>query len=186
MILVNGCSFTSGEESPVSWSKFVPGTINIATAGASNDHILYSTVGFVRTLRKPDYAIIQWTSPDRIEISGKHLTPTSGGRYGKQLVDLVFKDWDTDLARYRLKAQIELLHAYLEQQNIPHFFISGFSIQTWAQGLEPAPWLGWPDQGIVEWMGDCPKGPGGHPLELGHQRIAERINEHIRNLGWIS
>ena len=186
MILVNGCSFTSGEESTVAWPKFIPNTINLATAGASNDHIVISTVNFIRTLRKPDYAIIQWTSPDRIEISGKHLTPTSGRRYGQELVDLVFADWNTDLARSKFKSQVALLHAYLEQQSIPHFFISAWNIQSWAQGTAPAPWLGWPDQGMVEWMGDCPRGPGGHPLELGHKRIAEQINEHIRNLGWIS
>jgi hypothetical protein len=28
---------------------------------------------------------------------------------------------------------------------------------------------------MLEWMGDCPKGPGGHPLELGHARIADAI-----------
>ncbi len=186
MILVNGCSFTSGEESPVAWPRLVPGSISLAEPGASNDYIVQSTVNFIRTLRKPDYAIIQWTSPNRIEISGKHLTPTSQGKYGKDLVDLVFKDWDYDLSRSKFKSQVALMHAYLEQQNIPHFFVSAFDIQTWVSGPEPAPWLGWPDQGMVEWMGDCPQGPGGHPLELGHKRIAERINEHIRNLGWIS
>ena len=46
--------------------------------------------------------------------------------------------------------------------------------------------IDWPNGHMCEWMGNSPKGPGGHPLELGHQRIAERINEHIRNLGWIS
>lgn len=45
-------------------------------------------------------------------------------------------------------------------------------------------YLGWPMFGMTDWMGDCPKGISGHPLELGHQRIAEKIDEHIRNLGW--
>ena len=44
---------------------------------------------------------------------------------------------------------------------------------------------GWHQQGMTDWMGDCPKGPGGHPLELGHQRIAEHVKKHIRNLGWL-
>ena len=47
-------------------------------------------------------------------------------------------------------------------------------------------WMDWQSEGMIEWMGDCPKGPGGHPLTLGHQRIANKINEHIRNLGWLS
>ena len=50
--------------------------------------------------------------------------------------------------------------------------------------IDPTYYIGWPKFGMTTFMGDCPKGPGGHPLELGHQRIAERIDEHIRNLSW--
>jgi hypothetical protein len=185
MILVNGDSFTTGEESPIAWPGLVPNTVNIATPGASNDYILSSTVRYIRQVRKPNHVIVAWTTPNRIEISGKHLTPTSQQRYGS-IVDAVFKDWDEQWAREKFLTQVEILHTYLVACGIPHFFISTFDIQTWAHEYNLRPWLGWPDQGIVEWMGDCPKGPGGHPLELGHQRIAERINEHIRNIGWIS
>ncbi len=33
----------------------------------------------------------------------------------------------------------------------------------------------------VEWTYGTPHGPNGHPLEAGHQIIAEKIYEHIRN-----
>jgi hypothetical protein len=46
--------------------------------------------------------------------------------------------------------------------------------------------LGWPNEQFVEWTYGCPQGPNGHFLEEGHQRVAEKINEHIRNLGWVS
>jgi lysophospholipase L1-like esterase len=186
MILVNGCSFTSGKESRIAWPDLLPDTVNIATPGSSNDHIMSSTVFYIKSVKIPDYVIIAWTSPDRIDISGKHLTATSQARYGKTLVDEVFKDWKSDWARTKFLTQVDLLHGFLESKNIPHIFVSTFDIQTWAQGPMNDFYYGWPDQGIVEWMGDCPKGPGGHPLELGHQRIAERINEYIRNLGWFS
>jgi len=186
MILVNGDSFTAGEESSVTWSSLIANTVNIATSGASNDHIISGTVYYIQTMPLPDYVIVAWTSPDRIDISGKHLTPTSQTRYGEVLVNEVFKDWNANWARVKFLTQVDLLHGFLENKNIPHVFISTFDIQTWAQGSMDNFWLGWPNEGIVEWMGDCPKGPGGHPLELGHQRIAEKINEHIRHLGWIS
>lgn len=191
MILVNGCSFTSGEESTVAWPDLIEDTVNIATPGASNDHILYSTVEFImnRSIMfgsVPDYAIIAWTTPNRIEISGKHLTPTSQPKYG-DIVDAVFKDWDEAWARSKFLQQATLMSAFLKHNNIPYVFVSAFDIQTWAPSLSSLEyWLGWPSEGLVEWMGDCPKGPGGHPLELGHQRIADKINEHIRNLGWLS
>ena len=184
-ILVNGCSFTSGEESPVAWPQLIPNTINIAQPGASNDYILHSTVNYVENNEKPTHAIIAWTTPNRIEISGKHLTATSGRKYGA-IVDEVYKDWDMFWARDRFYSSVKLLHAYLKQKRITHLFVSAFEIQHFAQGKPPAPWLGWPQAGFVEWMWDCPKGPGGHPLELGHQRIAEKINEHIRTRGWLS
>ena len=186
MILVNGDSFTVGEESSIAWPSLIPGTVNIATSGASNDHIMSSTVFYVQTQIKPDYVIVAWSSPDRIDIGGKHLTATSQDRYGKTLIDEVFKNWNSEWARLKFLTQIDLLHGFLESKDIPHLFVSTFDIQTWAQGPMEDFYLGWPKEGIVEWMGDCPKGPGGHPLELGHQRIAERINEHIRHLGWIS
>lgn len=186
MILVNGDSFTAGEESSIAWPDLIPDSVNIAEPGCSNDYIMTSTVLYCQTNKKPDHVIVAWTSPDRIDISGKHLTPTSQGRYGKKLVDAVFKDWDSQHARIRFLVQIDLLHSFLLSKNIPHLFVSTFDIQTWADGPVFDEYFGWPKEGLVEWMGDCPKGPGGHPLEQGHQRIAEKINEHIRNLGWIS
>jgi hypothetical protein len=186
MILVNGDSFTVGEESTVAWPSLIPDTVNIAASGASNDHIMSSTVYHIQTQPRPDYVIVAWSSPDRIDIGSKHLTATSQARYGKTLVDEVFKDWNSNWARVKFLTQIDLLHGFLASKNIPHLFVSTFDIQTWAQGILDDFYLGWPKEGIVEWMGDCPKGPGGHPLELGHQRIADKINEHIRHLGWIS
>ncbi len=184
-ILVNGCSFTSGEESSIAWPQLVPNTHNIATPGASNDHIMHSTVQYIEEVEIPTHVIIAWTTPNRIEISGKHLTATSKRKYGN-IVDEVFKDWDYLWARNRFTTTVKLMHHYLRSKNIPHLFVSAFEIQPWVIGPPPAPWLGWPRSGLVEWMWDCPKGSGGHPLELGHQRIADKINEHIRMLGWIS
>jgi hypothetical protein len=184
-ILVNGCSFTKGEESPIAWPELIPCTKNIATNGASNDYIMHSTVQYIENVNKPTHVILAWTTPNRIEISGKHLTPTSGKKYGT-VVNEVFKDWDIFWARKKFMSTVQLMHNYLENKNIPHLFVSSFEIQPWAMGPPPAAWLGWPRSGFVEWMWDCPKGPGGHPLQLGHQRIAEKINEHIRTLGWIS
>ena len=39
---------------------------------------------------------------------------------------------------------------------------------------------------VAEWCYGLPYGPNGHPLHEGHRLIANKINEHIRNIGWIS
>ena len=39
---------------------------------------------------------------------------------------------------------------------------------------------------VGEWCYGLPYGPNGHPLVEGHQLIAEKINEHIRNISGLS
>lgn len=193
MILINGDSFTTGEESSIAWPSLLPyDVVSLAQPGVSNDYIVRSTVEYLErdidmTVKQ---VIIAWTTPNRIEISGQHLTPTSGKKYGA-VIDAVFSNWDEDWAYDKFISQVELLNSYLHHCDIPHMFVSTFDIQARANTKDLGfftknKYLGWPHEGIVEWMGDCPKGPGGHPLEIGHQRIAEKINEYIRYSGWFS
>ncbi len=178
MILVNGDSFTYGEESPIAWPNLIANTVNIAESGYSNDAIVRTTVNTVEScLLAVEYAIIAWTTPNRIEVNGQHLTPHSHRKYGS-ICDYVFLDWDETWARTKFHTQVVLLDAYLKSKSIPYVFIRTFDVPDTTTG-------NWLSGSIVEWMGDCPKGPGGHPLELGHERIAKHVNEHIRNLGWL-
>jgi hypothetical protein len=39
---------------------------------------------------------------------------------------------------------------------------------------------------VGEWTYGTLHGPNGHPLQQGHEIIAEKIYEHIRNLSWVS
>ena len=39
---------------------------------------------------------------------------------------------------------------------------------------------------VGEWCYGTPHGPNGHPLEQGHEIIADKIYEHIRNKCWVS
>jgi hypothetical protein len=181
MILINGDSFTAGDELLdrfKAWPYSLPHNVtNVAQPGFSNDAIVRTTVKAI-DYRHYDYAIIAWTTPHRIEINGQHLTPTSHKRYGS-ICDLVFLDWDEKLAIEKFHTQVALLDSYLRDKKIPYIFVRTFDVPDSSIG-------NWVDGQMVEWMGDCVKGPGGHPLELGHQRIADKIYEHIRNLGWIS
>jgi hypothetical protein len=188
MILVNGDSFTAGEESTIAWPSLIPGTINIAAPGASNDYICRATVNYIENSNDVDAVIIVWTSPNRLELSNRHLTPSSTRKYG-HVVDAVFHNWDQSWAKNKFISQVRLMTGYLKFKNLPFLFLSSFDIQKlYAQNecAMPTEYLGWPYEGIVEWMGDCSKGPGGHPLEQGHKKIALKIHEHIRNLGWVS
>lgn len=39
---------------------------------------------------------------------------------------------------------------------------------------------------VAEWCYGLPYGPNGHPLAAGHQQIANKIHEHIRNISRLS
>ena len=184
MILVNGDSFTAGEEladNRDAWSFLlnIP-SHNIAMPGYSNDAIIKTTVIAIENGRQDIYdrAIIAWTTPHRIEVNGQHLTPSSHRRYGS-ICDYVFLDWDENWAKTKFATQVIMLDTYLRDRNIPYVFVRTFDVPECNVG-------NWIPGSMVEWMGDCPKGPDGHPLESGHKRIANKINEHIRHLGWIS
>ena len=184
MILINGDSFTYGEElfdpERDAWPEhlevldFIE---NQAQPGYSNDAIVRTTVETIE-IAMPDFAIIAWTTPHRIEVNGKHLTPTSHRKYGSRC-DQVFLDWDEDWAVNKFHTQVELLYTYLTSKSIPSAFIRTFDVPDSIVG-------NWIPGSMVEWMGDCPKGPGGHPLELGHKQIAKHVNEYIRDIGWFS
>ena len=57
-------------------------TINIAAPGASNDYICRATVNYIENSNDVDAVIIVWTSPNRLELSNRHLTPSSTRKYG--------------------------------------------------------------------------------------------------------
>jgi hypothetical protein len=183
MILVNGDSFTYGEEltdKSNAWPNCVDnpaGTYNIASPGFSNDAIVRTTVEFLEQTELKR-AIIAWTTPHRIEVNNQHLTPSSHRKYGS-ICDHVFLDWDEDWAVNKFYTQVALMDGYLKHKGVEYLFVSTFDVPVCNIG-------NWAVGSMVEWIGDCLKGPGGHPLELGHRRIADKINEHIRNLGWIS
>ena len=189
MILVNGDSFTTGEESNVAWPSLIPDTVNIAKAGASNDWICRTTVSYIEEPLQPvDAVILAWTSPSRIELGvNRQITPHSQRAYG-DLVDNIYRVWEPSWAENKFVTQVRMMEAYLRSKNLPFVFISTFDIQATFDNRTrmPPEYLGWPNEGIVEWMGTCDKGPGGHPLVDGHLRIGMKIYEHIRNLGWVS
>lgn len=184
MILINGDSFTFGEEledRTLSWPNlldvFGTITLNVAAPGFSNDAIVRTTVELIEQADLK-HAIVAWTTPHRIEVNGQHLTPTSHRKYGS-ICDQVFLDWNEDWAVDKFYTQVALLDGYLRNKGVSYLFVRTFDVPYINIG-------NWVDGQMVEWIGDCPKGAGGHPLELGHQRIAKHINEHIRNIGWLS
>jgi hypothetical protein len=215
MILTVGCSFTAGEElsNPVtdSWPALVSQEFNLplhnlGLGGGSNDYIFRTVIE--ETTKQPfDIVIVEWTEPSRMEVwweqGNTSVNVTANSRF-KQIGDFAwmrdfYKHSYNDFFGFRKQAvQCIALQEYLKSIGQRYLFtnLSGFRPHGYWEEyrdqlghlwdkVDTTYFVGWPHDGFLEWQGDCPKGPGGHPLELGHQRIASKINEHIRSLGWI-
>jgi len=51
-------------------------------------------------------------------------------------------------------------------------------IKPWIARLDKTKYIDYP-HGLVEWAYGTPQGPAGHPLEEGHQQIAEQIRKYL-------
>ena len=50
-----------------------------------------------------------------------------------------------------------------------------------AEQIHAEMFIGWDKFGMIELTKGCAPGPGGHPMEKGHERIADEIAKHIGN-----
>ena len=213
-ILAVGCSFTAGAElstpAESAWPMLVGklnnrAVKNLGMGGASNDRTFRLVVEETAQQRF-DLVMVQWTEPSRMEIWNNRIRlpmdVNIGSLHSKMFemswLDTYYQNHYDDLhAHKKWAAQILSLQGYLKSIDQPYVMVSlnGLdqqlytgawnSVQYLWDGVDTTHYPGWPFEGIYMWQGDCPRGPGGHPMELGHERIAEKINEHIRNLGWL-
>jgi hypothetical protein len=208
MILTVGDSFTYGEELanrtrdawPYLLAKQSSNTVlNLGKGGGSNQ-MIFRTVIEETAKRKFDLVIVAWADTSRIETwtNGEAVCVNHNGRRNIP--------WVTDYYRYSYDekfsfrtwfTQILALQQYLISIDQAYVFVNVAGLQghyakyktefdyLWNR-YNQTNYPGWPMDGMLEWQGDCAKGPGGHPLELGHERIADKIYEHTRSLGWLS
>ena len=186
---------------------------NLGKGGGSNDRNV--RVVFEEIKNQYDLIIVAWTTYDRFEINRTNnngqssrinpvdisITLAEKMKY-KWALEYYLNHHDRFYSYQKWLREIILLQSYLKQLGQRYIFCSTFGIwsdlrETSFNDFMPKLdyltgqvdskfYVDWPQWGMTDWMGDCPTGPGGHPLELGHQRIAEKINEHIRHLGWVS
>ena len=215
MILTIGDSFTFGEELSNRLDQAWPYLLgrdlnlpvtNLAQGGASNDYIFRTSIEHT-VENKYQLVIVQWSDPSRMEVWYKNgpISVTAHSNW-RNIVELswmqdYYKYSYNDLFRYRTwYSHVIALQEYFKNKQQRYLFCNLAGLQGYYgdddgyyndlkhlwDNVNEEYYVGWPIDGFLEFQGDCPKGPGGHPLELGHQRIADKIYEHIRYLGWVS
>lgn len=204
MIYTLGDSFTYGEELPdpatQAWpallsKKLGQSLINRGRPGCGNNYIVKTAIKQVPSL-KPDLVIVAWTSCGRMEFADRYsvydIWPSCNRRWEKprphrQTLIKYITSYNNDLHQYRgwLRSVI-LLQDFFKLRNVDYRFVNTFDnhelnkkyakfSKEYISLIDTSRFIGWPNNSMMEWMGECPRGPGGHPLELGHQRIAEVI-----------
>lgn len=209
-----GDSFTYGDEladpSATSWPSLVSQAQNaelnnLGIPGRGNTRMIRAAV---ENIDYYDAIIIAWSHFDRIEVADEiDIYDTWPGRInvpGKyqypwraNITDYYSRHHNDDYLYRQYLLNIVLVQSYLKLNNKSYLMFDVFGNHQDARRFDVKNkdlvdqidiqyFVGWPNEAMVDWMGDCPKGPRGHPLELGHQRTAEHINEYIRNIGWLS
>lgn len=179
--------------------------VNEGRPGTSNAWCVKRTINAVIE-HKPDLVVVGWTSCGRQEFNDQHgaftiwpgcsehaywLNPDQATDVDRATISRWLTMHSEPVYEFRnWLRQVILLQSFLKQCNIQYRFVNTFDnldllkqLNHQAHDLidmiDTTMFVGWPDQQMVEIMADAPKGPGGHPLELGHQRIAEAIYETL-------
>jgi lysophospholipase L1-like esterase len=180
--------------------------INEGSPGVGNEYIVKQTVKAVAK-HKPDLVVIGWTSCGRQEYADKwgvyDIWPGCNSRtfsedrsgkleYRHELIKYISKH-NNDIHEYRRwLRQVILLQSFLQNHKIDYIMCNVFDNQQrfdkyykdnqgYYELVDHTKFVGWPNDGFVEWAYGTPHGSGGHPLEQGHKQIAEKIYEACNN-----
>jgi hypothetical protein len=182
---------------------------NLGQPGAGNTSIVRKVI---ENSDEADIVIVAWSHFARIEVADENgiydIWPGNAGNlfsgnlaYRHDLLKYI-NNHHNDLYLYSQSLiNIILIQEYFLQHNKRYLMLDSFN-ESYNEELPREElkklsghllnrinsdyYLGWPNESMMEWTYGCHKGPRGHFLEDGHKRVADKINEHIRNLSWVS
>jgi hypothetical protein len=177
---------------------------NMGQSGCSNFSILRRTLEEL-AVSQYDLVVIGWTSPGRIE-----WKDDIGVAYdlwpGYALNTAFFEEhpWRADYVNFisrhhnsvylyeQYLIHVISLQSYCKANHINYRMINvrhndyyhrvGREMhEQLAQQIDTKQFLGWNKFGMTELTATLPKGKNNHPLEAGHEKIADEITKHIRH-----
>jgi lysophospholipase L1-like esterase len=207
-LLTVGDSFTYGEELSDlnnAWPYLLGNKLgyavdNLAKPGSGNTRMVRHAVEQVNNY---DLIIIAWSHFARTELADENgfydLWPGCSILPHKE-----FSLWRSDVINYYSKhhndeylynqylINIVLFQQYLIFNNKKYIMLDTFDNNNYRKNntvvdqLDSTYYVGWPTTTMMEWTYGTPQGSNGHFLEQGHEIVADKIYEHIRNLSWVS
>jgi len=202
-LLAVGDSFTFGEEledRSLAWPSLLGNKLgwsvtNLGQPASGNTRMVRVVV---EEIDNYDVFVIAWSHWGRIEFADKqgifdiwpgcnpapYQNPTP---HRIQLVDYITRHHNDEYLVKQYETNIILLQNYLQSKCKKYIMLNAFGkIKNLNLNINKEYFLGWPDESMMEWTFGIPKGPKGHFLEQGHERVADKIYEHIRHLSWVS
>jgi hypothetical protein len=202
-VLALGCSFTKGAElvdpDASAWPSVLAGLTgwsidNHAENGGSNDMMFRKAIEMSDDY---DLVIVAWTEANRLEVWVNEPVIFNGRIYdvGPTSINSLHSEkvfpWSKEYFS-RWLVQVIALQSYFDSVNKKFIFLSAFGNTERVQSaktslvnkLNLSNWVDYP-RTITQWTSKLPRGRESHPLEQGHQLVAEKIHEHIRNRGWL-
>jgi lysophospholipase L1-like esterase len=215
-ILTVGDSFTFGEELTdrnQAWPFLLAAQLNatvtnMARPGSGNKRMVRYVMEHIAEGHNPDLVVIGWSSAGRMEFADEDgffdVWPGYSGRmfaneqpWRLDLLDYINRHHNEEYLYRQYVLDVILLQNFLTCQGIKYIMIRAVGNEYYHNTyhkltkllndlVDDRYYLGWPGQGMAEWTQGCPKGPGGHFLDAGHNKVANKLYEYIGNLGWLS
>jgi lysophospholipase L1-like esterase len=207
-LLTVGDSFTYGEELAdlkSAWPFLLGNKLgyeitNLAKPGSGNTRMIRHAV---EQINDYDLIVIAWSHFARTELADENgfydlwpgcsaLPHKESSPWRSGVVDYYSKHHNDQYLYNQYLINIILIQQYLKFNNKKYIMLDTFGNNSYrkndviAEQIDPTYYVGWPNESMMEWTYNTPQGPGGHFLEQGHEQVADKIYEYIRNLSWVS
>ena len=182
---------------------------NMGLSGSSNASILRRTLEEL-SQNHYDLLVIGWSNPGRIEWKDQIGIPYNvwpgypnnsqfvhEQPWRKTLIDFVSQYHSPEYLYQQYLIQVLSLQSYCQangtkvlmmdiMQNNYYRAVGREQHDKLENQIHKKSFVGREKFGMAELTARLPVGPGLHPLEQGHEKIAQTIYEHTRHLGWVS
>ena len=182
---------------------------NMAKPGSGNKRMVRYVIERIAHGHPVDLVTIGWSSAGRMEFADQdgfydiwpgysgNMFKRDGQTWRRELLEYVNRYHNSEYLYRQYLLDVILLQSYLKQMNVRYVMLNTVINEFYhnnyhgtaddlEQQIDTEHYLGWPTRGMCEWTSDCPVGPNRHFLEEGHQRVADKIYEHIGNRSWVS
>lgn len=212
-VLTVGDSFTYGDELvdiQQAWPYVLQNKLsceltNLGKPSTGNTSMVRNVVEHIADY---DLVIIAWSHYARIEFGDEYgiydtwpghrgVMFTGNMTYRAELIHYLTKHHNDNYLYRQYLINILLIQHFIQQHNKKYLMLDSFGnnfndfrhdtqIAHLINQVDNRYYIGWLKDNMTDWTYTTSKGPNGHFLEEGHAKVAEKIYEYIRHLGWVS